>query len=466
MILSRFWFTTVATLALIFLTFLPSYSAQQGSPASVDDDVRIETRGSRALRDSLIALEVRLKCTINYEDPLYARSSMKEIYRGGPIVPISHFVSFSFNPQNSQSSFSIIKNLVADYNQHDATAQFTVVQSLAGDDIFDVFPVKSENDEGILVQQDSLLSNTISLSRTDTYANLLQQICNQVNPRLQRKQLVEGDTVSETFQTQELTLDVSQQSARYALDQLIASYRKNGLGSLSWVIDNDLDQDSPVLFNHVVMTPEPPNPVLVNVESDRPLVTAIQIIADNTHAPYMYEDPPWECQCEVIRNRKGVPQSPRGGVVSFNFSASSSPQDAIVRCISAYHAQDYPGVFSVRQIGKISYIFPTQSMTLQGKPRIITLPLLQTRIDCAGHDVTVASLARTICRSIAKIRMYKVQLGVIPNSVAQAKLTLNKNQTPASECLAAISNQLGRSVSWFLLYDPKLKLYKLNSSTP
>jgi len=457
------------SVTLELLTASCCYS--QTSTNKDDQTVRIEALGPRALRDALLLVENQTRLVITYEDPKYTAPVMHAMWPGGPMALKEHAVSFQYRRGEARTPLELLRRLVATYNKSDGSAVFDVRRSPVAPDILDVVPVQNTEENGHLAPEDSLLSKPITLSASGTYLQVSRAVCALAAKEGEPKMVGPIDMSHDSFTASHTSIAVVQQPIRTVLDTVIDSFRKDGRKvavtyglehqSMSWYV-NRMPDISVAQFQLVGLPSNFQYPVLVSVESYRPLLDAIRIVGRVVHTPVVYEDPPWACNCEVMRLADGEVVGLRGGSFTFAFARAAPMLSVLSSAVGEYYLQNNPAQFSCKSVANVTVVCPTRSMTIDDKENIIDAPLLAQPIEIVG-TYRLRDAVSDICKSISVHTEKRVRAGSLAPSIADRPVTLTGKYASSYYCLSHIDGQLKSDVSWYLVYDPATAQYQLNA---
>lgn len=452
---------------VITTIFTPCWVYAQTTPSTTKPDtMHVIAVGPRALRDAIRVLERQLQTVIVYEDPSYTNPiTTRPLFAGGPTIPKTHTIYFDYSTQSSPKAVDVVRGLLKQYSQQDKNSVFDVTTSLEDSENLNVKPIEDSNQKGVLTPYKSVLDNKVNVAESASYRDLAQRICSSIS-------LSSGGT-SVGFQAAEPQLNLLQdklvcnnEAGRNCLDKLLADFNSQSKLLMSYYLDNDafLPGFSAVIV-YAIGQPQQNNvdDVQLSVEEDRPLAEATQILSHELNCTTIYEDPPWACDCEVMKDQHEHPQAPRGGVLTYSYSSRSDTTAIMAGCIKAYDAEDNPGQFSTRAIGNSQYVYPIASMTSDHKANRISKHILDNPVTFMSQNEELNTVLGKICASLAKTTNQPIVVGSVTGLIsATHSLSYTSEGKPADVCLAELADRLGYNMSWHLLYNPYNQQYVLS----
>ena len=205
-------------------------------------------------------------------------------------------------------------------------------------------------------------------------------------------------------------------------------------------------------------------PVSVAVNDPRPLASAIQEIERQLGLVITYEEVPWVYPPDVVDVTASVRRDgnssqrvviPRGGpfVCSGSLSGETSESQAALLegVLEQYHAQGYPGRFSLKRTGDRFHVVVSQRRDAKGVFEIVR-PMLDVPVTIPTRDRTVATMIQAIVQQVRDNTGGKVYLGLLPmNVLARARVADGAEGESARAVLARTLAAVPRKTSWQLL---------------
>ena len=431
-----------------------------GTPVDAQDTRRIDVFSGRALLHALRILERELDCVITYEDPLWEAPLVKEMFEGGPVVPKKTSLSIEYSPGSPEM---VIQEVLNQYHQQTDRASFELIAGPQG--IYNVVPVKCQNEAGELVENQSILDAKISLSMQDA---LFSEIMDEIISKLPQKL-----TLARVFVQHYATTSVSwdNEDARSCINQVFYELNKVSEHTFSWHIRRGPESEShPAFLNvHRVRSRQQWH---TRIEAARPLAEALKILERNFRDTITYEDALYLRRFDVMRNRDKEPQKPRGGIIDFSYSPDMPSDKAIQNCLADYNNdRNNPAVFTIEYEDEepVIHVFPIQSRDMRGEfpdeehISVPHTPILSMVISVSEQDKPPLDILRAICAKAAESSGAVINMGEFPQErLSVSPVSFSVADKPARVALTGFLKSINKHLSWQLLYDPKSKEYILN----
>lgn len=435
-----------------------SVSSSVGDP----QPQHIDAVGGRALESCLQILESSLDCVITYEDPPYsAAGGFKEMFKGGPIIPITSHVEFDYFPD--EGARLTIRRLVKKFNEENDAELFRVVEYNPTPTIYNVFPANERSATGRVTPVQSILSPEVSLEFVTTNASqdILEVLCREVSRNTTHRLDYLGFgglTPHRPMDRDAFSLAVTNCAAQLCLDDILSQLNATNSIKVSCSIREDPYSHSACLLLHKVRRTEASQSAIV-VEEARPISIALRILEQRLGCTISYEDPLLLCPCDVMRNREGEPQLPSGDIVKCLYNAGDDP----LHTIDSLLKNSRLGVFSVATSAQGVYsVFPLRSKDANGELQE-TQALSTRRVTTPHFKQSARQMLDQICRDLSAQGSVVVRLGQIPPDISgQVVNTPVAMNEPLHVALTACVKAVGKDLTWQLLYDPRGKSYTLN----
>ena len=367
--------------------------------------------------------------------------------------------TFQYRPTSPEV---VIKELLNQYHQQINAARFELVVGPEG--IYNVVPIKYLNREGKFVQNSSILDVKISLSVQDvTYASIMQRIYNTLSHKLTGPPIPFG-----------LLFNIKgsvfwhNKEIRFCINEILGKINEKFPGQVkySWHARRGTiyDKEFPVVLDIHKISPigTDSKPWRIKVEAIRPLAEALKILEENLRYTITYEDTPYLCPCNVMRDRSGKPQVPSGGIIDFSYSPDDNPGWIIQFCLAAYHNDPVnPAIFTVERVGNIFHVFPLQVKDENGN-LMPYKPILDTSISISESSKSSLYILKSILAKVAERSEGRINLGKFPQNAFSSSRSFNLSEKPARVVLTEFVKSIADNLSWQLLYDPKSRGYALN----
>jgi len=431
-----------------------------GTPINAQDTQRIDVFSGRALSHALLILEGELDCVITYEDPLWEAPLVKEMFEGGPVVPKKTSLSLEYSQGSPEM---VIQEVLNQYHQQTDKARFELMAGPEG--IYNVVPVKCQNEAGELVEHQSVLDAKISLSMQDApFSEIMNEILNKLPQKL---------SLARVFVQHYATTSVSwdNKDARSCINQVFYELNKVSEHKFSWHIRRGpVSEPYPAVFNtHRVRSRQQWH---TRIEAARPLAEALKILERNFRDTITYEDSLYLRRYDVMRNRDKEPQMPRGGIIDFSYSPDMPSGKAIQNCLADYNnARDNPAVFTIEYEDEepVVHVFPIQLRDTRGEfpdEKHISVPhtpILSTVISVSEQDKAPLDIIKAICGKVTESSGAVINMGEFPQErLSVSPVSFSVADKPARVALTGFLKSISRYLSWQLFYDPKSKEYILN----
>jgi len=415
---------------------------------------QIDVVSPRPLSDAIIALEGALDCVIPYEDPdLEYPPELYEMFKEGPIVPKGGRITFQYNPDESPEV--IIEALLAEHHQQGNAGIFKLVIGPEG--IYNVVPIKRRNREGRLIPTQSILDKRISFSAQDlSYQSIIDTICELLPER------VGGPAVAlSALYRNRCSVSWYDKEARLCINEILC--KLNEQSPRKWSLWVGRDPTFPVAaLNFYTVPSAPSDPCQIRIVAHRPLAEALKILEERLQCTIPYEDPLFLCACDIMQNRAGEPQIPRGGIVHFSYLPDSNAEEAIQACLASYHQIGLnTGVFTMERVHNIYCVFPVEFKNEKEELEPYQ-SILQTPISLSVYDKNSLEILEAICSILTKSSNRHLAVGTLPADFSQPHKSYSAVNQPARICLTEFLKDIDGSLSWQLFYDPKSKIHLIN----
>ena len=434
-------------------------------PASAKFVLRqIDVFSGRPLSDATVILQDVLNQVITYEDPLWDNPNETiELFKEGPVIPKPHQLRFQYTVDDSET---VILALLDQYHCQIGRTQFELLSTTEG--IYSVVPVKRQNKQGKFISNASVLDTKISLSVRDTsYTSIMAEIESILAPDiagfaqpLQSLRRLKG------------SVDWKNKDARSCINEIFNEISKyHPRFGFSWELRRAPDAPQGILnVRRLLRNEQLTNfelPWRVRVEATRPLSHVLKNLETDLGQTITYEDPPLRWSGDLMRDRHGVTQRPRGGILEFHSGLYTAPAQVIQSCLTAYHGDSTStGKFKITKSGAIFHAIPTESKTEEGilKPH---KSILDTPITVLETNRPSIDILQTICMRLAQSSGRRVVLGEfsqLERSILQkaSKKSVHLVNQLARTGLTDFVKEIDNDLSWQFLFDPKSKNYVLN----
>ena len=425
----------------------------------------ISVHSPRVLNDCIIELEKLLDTTITFEEAPYTHSSdVRSLYPDGPIIPRDKRFHFVYPVE--EDPHRVVLALLNQYNSTTHAGFYAVTNLNAKNRILHVFPEQTKHTDGSLGSFESLnirrVSTAIDVGTTINEA--LQAICDALTTREEKVTLAQFFPSGGPYLSPRRFQD---ESAIKCLHSVLDEFANmpNGF-AVSWSLRREPTtpgkQGLAVLsLRRVPQHVESGNHNCVAIESERPLADALQILEGFAPARFLYEDIEFKCLCDVMVDKLGRPQSPRGGRLSFSFGPGEVAAERVRKCVDAYNGGDNAGTYGFRQEDGVFSIFPVSGKNLHGD-RTNASQVLTNRVDVPQGELNGAEIAGWICWGLEQTSKRKVVKGVSDESfMTNSGLSDATRGGTAASVLSNIKDAAGQRKSWYLFYFPSNGVYIL-----
>jgi hypothetical protein len=259
------------------------------------------------------------------------------------------------------------------------------------------------------------------------------------------------------------------ESARFCINEIFREINRKSHreGLWSWHIRRAADPNSPfdaVLDIHIISSSSlNSTPWHMRIEATRPLAEAMRTLEEIFRYTITYEDPPYLCPCDIIKNQNGEAEMPSGGIISFSYSPDWELNRIIQSCLAAYH--DVPsntGIFMVKKANDIFHVFPIHIKNENGSLTPYE-SILDKPISISVSNKRPVDVLEIICSKTARQSNKIVRIGRFPRSIfLKGEQSFNISGRSARAILTEFIKSVNGDLSWQLLYNPKSKEYILN----
>ena len=425
---------------------------------------RIDVLSPRPLSDATLILQGVLNQPITYEDPQWDNpNETKELFKHGPVIPKSHRLKFRYTLGDPRM---IITQLLHQYHQQIGRAQFKLIIDPEG--IFNVVPIRRSGRDSRLTSNVSILSTKISLYAEDkSYASIMETIEELLSPNFAGLALH-----FQPLYRLKKSVNWSNNEARSCINELFSEINRQRAGfRYSWELRYAPDFPQGVLsVRRIFPNMDVFNSAHMRIETARPLVEALKMLETDFGQTITYEGPPLLCPCDVMSDRSGTPQRPRGGIIAFSYSLQAQPSQVIQACLKAYHSNlSKTGNFQMIKTSSIYHVLPTEFRNEQG----ILIPhesILRAPITVIENNRSPMELLRIICRKLTESSGKSVIVGEFGarelSILQQAPLkSLNLVGQSPRMILTELVKDIHYNLSWHVFFDPESKEYVLNIHT-
>jgi hypothetical protein len=237
--------------------------------------------------------------------------------------------------------------------------------------------------------------------------------------------------------------------------------------------------------------------ITININDPRPVSVLAQKIEELSGKPINYEDVRYDNSADIkdIADSIMTPAQrsqaavglhvlvPVGGSMSVTITVDPATQrlidtlsvtNALSTLVAAANSSpNLPGRYRVESYNDGFYIVPTQQRSVTGA-FISATPVLSVPITLNGGEATAWEALKAILLQVSQAAGIKVDIGTVPIKLfATSKVALSASSEPAyrvlSRLFAPISNGVSAlpsggapTLSYSLLFDPKMRFYALN----
>jgi hypothetical protein len=234
----------------------------------------------------------------------------------------------------------------------------------------------------------------------------------------------------------------------------------------------------------------------ISITEGRPLAQAAALVQLNLGTAISYEDPPWIFSDDIVRAAetpwgaeilKTRPNFnavvPKNGTVDVRIPMAANgrvalmPEPAIQKLLDDHGQRNNPGKFRVQRLSD-DYgfaIVPISARDANGRNGPVTSPL-DSAVFFEEADRTGLEALNKLFEAVGQGHTgYKVEIGIVPNHLAETRVRLGARGDIARDVLVKLlnthqwSDSRNRGVipkmSWRLFFEPKGKFFVFNLVT-
>ena len=204
--------------------------------------------------------------------------------------------------------------------------------------------------------------------------------------------------------------------------------------------------------------------VNINVNSPRPLASAVEEIERRSARVITYEDPFYlyasdieDVTLSVRRDGQTEPRVlvPRGGPFFFQYPAAASVDSSVLdKLVDEYNLSGHPGVFRLIRTGDVCHVVPFERKNRAGafEPHV---SLLDADISIPARDRTALEMINAITETLSSRGVARVGVGIVPlNAMLRTHIQAGATLENARTVLLRTLDTIHPKLSWRLFCDP------------
>ena len=405
----------------------------------------------RALYEGILILEKVFKVPISFEEQAYEYAGDSIPLYSNSVARIPRYRTIVVQYDAAAGPQEAIQRLLDAYHKEPGTPIYSclVAQSGAGfvikpqrvsvnnvrdsdyestlDKIIDYKPNEGDSLESVILNIRNAYTNT---TRSKVYC---------YTPKF-NGQIIKWDSVR----------TLGRKSVAQYLEAVVNEYNRLGEGLISWSLLREPDTKDEVMGCHIIAEISQGEHQLC-VIGPRPLSSALAIIQKHFGSIIGYEDPPFECTCDIISDLNGLPQIPSGGSITFTYSPTNSAEQVLRSLLDSYAFQGNTGMFSMcSPAANVFTIFPVKGRNKQG----ITIPVyaLSTMHALEEGEVSVDVACQRL-QEISGRSISRFGGSANDNENLSRNVTVLQGYSSLDCILATILKDTTRNITWRLKYE-------------
>jgi hypothetical protein len=437
---------------LVVWGFLFQHSVANG------EDARLFIQSPRPMAAAVLALSEQTGACINYEDPRYTfPGDVERLVPGEPILqPRVSGIWFTY--QRDEETESVIRKLLDTHDQAGNSGRFKVSKI---DSVFNVSPTHTRDDAGEWVPHESVLDRRISVSFKEvSYFEALQTVCSLASRAPFTDALGFGVNASNLLMQSRCTLDFQDESVRVILCRMIADCNEQLLHGkpyqLTWQArcgpKGEADNGNYV-FTIVPVEREQRQSTKLFIEDRRPIAASLKILGETFDIRSGYEDPVFECACDLIG---GV--VPSGDQLRAGWDGSASASEIVEAVLSGTMRQN----FSFTERNGRFRVFPTAVRDANGELKSFDALIGRKIVLPAGTAEATEVFSRlSVSLAAGSTRAINVGADLTSSAVSKEIVLPDGESRMAADVIDDAVKQIDEKLSWQLIHDPTTGNYTL-----
>lgn len=409
---------------------------------------------------ALSILQRRLGCMITFEDSPYENLGRmeKENPRG---IAYPRELEFIFDYQRCDDPLTVLQNMITRYQEIDDNTIYTVTKSVTDEKAFHIYPKKCKDVKGNYQDYSSLSDRRISyiIQEGESWRDGFQQFCSQ----LSRPGLTYDYTGP--FQNGEFRhLEFVETSPLDCLSHMIDQVRPfNDSQIITWSVRRGPSMpdigELAVLYIYSVQPEAKINEkVIISIESERPLMTAMSYIEMKQKCSLIYEDPIYACPCDVMRDAHGQAYRPAGGALVCEINSNFDDRDAIMALVQAYNTQNHTAQYAIGMIARDIYVYPVFARDENGEFKPYDA-LLRKKVMPLDIELSLTDNLKKTIAEISGGRSVQIECDRIKD--VKMATTSQESNGMLANILSDISAMMDCPIFWQLQYMPEGNSYDL-----
>lgn len=447
-----------------------SDSGSETASSRLDETFILLIDAPRPLAEAAIAVSEKLNAAVTYEDPPFVSDEdLRPIFHGSAsMVPRNITLMVAVETNDTRQ---VIDAVLREHDQAGYGGDF-----IASNDgqIHNIRPNRYKNSKDEMVSVDSILDQayTIDTPMGASYVNVFELLIEAMKNRNSGVSIIIASPPHPLLRRIKYPHPRFSGAARSLLNGLLNVVNTTVADDrlMTWQLRYAPSPDNNIkplwVLQFLPVQVKPSESCKLRVESQRPLLSAVNLISRQWRQAITYEDPVYSCPCTLV----GLPGANRvalsGGMVQLDWRWKQESLSQILDRLVARPVEPRdPGEMFQYNTGASAYhIFPKMGRTPEGSLEPATSPL--------GRDVHIHDRIRTTARIIlsdlvAAVSSKEVKVALVPKSEQVAKAlsgTLDWSQAApvtAREVLSRVVSNLDGSYSWNLVYVPESESFQL-----
>lgn len=435
-----------ACIARLFCIALVELFVHAGITLAAGETKHVEIIAPRALYEGIKLLESQFGEPVSYEEPAYIFSEdLQPLFPSSrSLIPKRRRISIHYN--ESEGLGTALEKLVSAYVRQSGSAEFEIHTDTTG--LISVAADVSRDSVGKRKPYRSpLLSPIDTIPQIYSLGRVFELVGSAVSNQIDRYVYRNLNRAFITNSYQLIVTKPTRYNARELLNDVLTQFNHSSGVKASWSLLRSPQTDDAVLGVHLIGSPREGDHLL-RITGQRPLDLTLSVLEQAFHCTIGYEDPPYQCPCELLSDYNGIARAPNGGVISFSYASTDAVDKILDRLLDEYYKQGNPGHFQATNLGSgVFSVYPAAIKNTEGEK--IPVQALSTEILCTNAQ----SIGEAISNMTNKARLGQLDLDSDAMRFLSA-VKMPERPLRMDKFLAQTFSDVDSSKTWRILYDP------------
>jgi hypothetical protein len=398
---------------------------------------------------------------ITFEDAPYENPQViTELFPGGLRVPVPRGIEFRYSGE--WTPVKVIEALLRQYNQQFGDALFEVTKVEAGRESFHVLPVdwKDAGGQRLKYYSPFLAPVSFSVRSEDSLRSALQRALDSTTSPYESKIDLDGPIPRRAMM---VNADFTNKPVVGCIAEIMDNFRMSRGGDrVSWSLRRG--PAVPALRKFAVLSVHKPDldpisgDVVINIEAEKPLATALRLLEKELNCTISYEDNEYVFERDMII-RNGEPEMLSGEILLYSFTRKAEKEEIIRGLVAGFKRY---GEFEVARVsGNHFAVYPVKAYDKNGKLRPVDA-FSRRRLKQSAGQKTMQETMVSITESLGRETGRPFALKDIPEGLASTISNVQLPEGALMDSLTALLQSVDPQLSWHLLYSVKTKSFGLS----